>query len=449
MKTIKGLPKASCWLVLGSLCGASFEASATNGYFAHGYGTKTKALAGAGAALPQDSMAAATNPAGMALVGNRMDLGAALFSPQRKYTVSGEPSGADNAFSLGPQTVESGSELFLIPHFGRNWMLDERSAFGVTVYGNGGMNTSYEDGTASFDTDPRPGVVANATAPGTFGAGDTGVDLMQLFVTLTYAQKYGEGSAWGVSPILALQRFSAEGLRSFGPFVADGVPDNLSDNGDDYAYGAGLKFGVQHQVSPRLAVGASAQSRIYMTRFDEYSDMFADRGDVDIAPTATIGFAYRTSESSTLVFDVQRIWYGQADAIGNSISKLTGGCFYGDVERCLGGSDGAGFGWRDMTIYKLGYQWQTGDWTWRAGYSTGRQPMASSEVLINILSPGIMEEHYTFGFTKKIGRSNEFNFALLYAPSNAISGPNPFDPVQQIELEMHQFEVEAGWSWLF
>ena len=34
---------------------ASGSAFATNGYFAHGYGTKNKALAGAGAALPQDA----------------------------------------------------------------------------------------------------------------------------------------------------------------------------------------------------------------------------------------------------------------------------------------------------------------------------------------------------------------------------------------------------------
>ena len=37
----------------------SFNAAATNGYFAHGYGTKNKGLAGGGVALPQDSMIAA------------------------------------------------------------------------------------------------------------------------------------------------------------------------------------------------------------------------------------------------------------------------------------------------------------------------------------------------------------------------------------------------------
>ena len=60
---------------------ASPVANATNGYFAHGYSTKEKGLAGAGTAYSQDAMAAATNPAGMAFVGERLDVGAAFFSP--------------------------------------------------------------------------------------------------------------------------------------------------------------------------------------------------------------------------------------------------------------------------------------------------------------------------------------------------------------------------------
>ena len=54
---------------------ASPLAFATNGYFAHGYGVKSLGMAGVGYALPQDGLAAATNPAGTALVGDRLDLG--------------------------------------------------------------------------------------------------------------------------------------------------------------------------------------------------------------------------------------------------------------------------------------------------------------------------------------------------------------------------------------
>lgn len=62
-------------------------ADATNGYFMHGTGTKAKALAGAGVAFPQDSMAPASNPAALAFVGKRFDAGLAIFSPAREYTI--------------------------------------------------------------------------------------------------------------------------------------------------------------------------------------------------------------------------------------------------------------------------------------------------------------------------------------------------------------------------
>ena len=49
---------------------APLSAQATNGYFSIGYGAKARGLAGAVTALPQDSMAAAVNPAGIAFVGH-------------------------------------------------------------------------------------------------------------------------------------------------------------------------------------------------------------------------------------------------------------------------------------------------------------------------------------------------------------------------------------------
>ena len=68
---------------------------ATNGYFMHGYGSKEKGMAGAGVAYNHnDAMAAATNPAAMAFVDQRVDLGLQIFSPSpRSYTVT-DPNGA-------------------------------------------------------------------------------------------------------------------------------------------------------------------------------------------------------------------------------------------------------------------------------------------------------------------------------------------------------------------
>jgi len=122
-------------------------ALATNGYFSHGYGMKSKGMAGVGIALPQDAMAAATNPAGMAFVGDRLDVGVDWFRPIRDTEIVspfGVIPGLTGDFS------GNGKKNFLVPEFGYNKMLGWNMALGVNVYGNGGMNTTYDNGPAPF-----------------------------------------------------------------------------------------------------------------------------------------------------------------------------------------------------------------------------------------------------------------------------------------------------------
>ena len=417
---------------------ASFGANATNGYFSHGYGTKSKGLAGGGVALPQDAMAAATNPAGMVFVGERMDLGVALFSPNPRGYTAGTIVGGP--FPLATETVESEDDMFLIPHFARNWMLDADSSAGVTVYGNGGMNTLYQ-----------PALNPNGIFNGGAAAGNpqAGVNLEQLFINGSYAQKIDATSSWGASLIVAYQKFKADGLAAFGGFSND--PLHLSDNGADASTGFGVKLGWQGEVSPGLTLAASYQSEMDMSEFDDYAGLFAENGDFDIPATWTLGMAFETSPSSTLTLDVQNIAYSDVASIANPIMPSLGICFGGGPPSpvCLGGSNGSGFGWEDMTVYKLGYQWTTSpEWTWRAGVSITDQPIPDSEVLFNILAPGVVEEHFTFGFTNKISSDSEFNFAAMYAPEVEVSGINPMDG-QDLTIRMKQYELEASWGWKF
>ena len=64
-------------------------ALATTGYFSLGYGVKSAGMGGVGIALPQDGLAAATNPAGTAFVGDRVDLGLTWFMPNRHAEITG------------------------------------------------------------------------------------------------------------------------------------------------------------------------------------------------------------------------------------------------------------------------------------------------------------------------------------------------------------------------
>lgn len=457
---IKVVNKSLLAIAVSSIL-ASPAVHATNGYFGHGYSTKEKGLAGAGTAFSQDAMAAATNPAGMAFVGSRMDIGAALFSPSpRSYTVTGTfhapegpvpgasyPFGNMVNFADG-QKVESDNDFFLIPHFAYNHELDSNSAVGVSLYGNGGMNTNYP-------ASSTPG------GAGTFAAGSTGVNLEQVFVNVSFAKKMNDKHAFGGSLILAGQRFSAKGVASFAPFSSS--PQNLSGNKHSYSYGAGLKLGYQGEVSNGIRVGVSYQSKIAMTEFDEYKGLFAEGGDFDIPSNYNIGVSFDVGSSGVIVADIQRINYSEIASISNPISNLFSNCIPAGFNPpdpaaagagCLGNSAGGGFGWEDMTVYKLGYQIDVGDNTYRVGYSFTDQPIPDTETMFNILAPAVIKQHFTAGMTMKLGGNQEFNIAGMYAPSNSVKGANPADGGfanggTDIEIEMTQWEVQAGWAWKY
>ena len=433
---------------------ASPAVYATNGYFSHGFSTKEKGLAGAGAALSQDSMAAATNPAGMAFVGERMDIGLQLFSPSpRGYTVTGTPvaPGTDPNLPFGSAInaqpgveVESDNDWFLIPHFGYNWQLKNDSTIGVSVYGNGGMNSEYPADSTPFGA-------------GTFGAGTAGINLAQLFVNTTFAKKINDKHAFGGSVILVGQRFIGQGLESFAAFSSD--PNNLSGNKKSDSFGLGLKLGYQGEISKGIRVGVSYQSKVDMSEFDEYKGLFAEGGDFDIPSTYTIGASFDIGKSSVIVADVQQINYSEVSSISNPINNLLTNCIpapfspSGSAEGagCLGGSAGGGFGWEDMTIFKIGYQVDLNPkHTIRIGYSHADQPIPESETFFNILAPAVVEDHFTAGWTMKVGSDQEFNLAAMYAPSNSVKGDNPIDGGStQIEIEMSQFDIQAGWAWRY
>ncbi len=397
-------------------------AQATNGYFAHGYGVVNQGLAGAGTALSQDSLAAATNPAGMAFVGDRIDTALELFAPTREYRVSGRA--APGSFGLAEGTTRSGRSLFAIPNIAANRSLTDTQTLGVTVFANGGINTDYpgDDG-------------------GPFGAGRAGVNLEQLFVSTTWTWQPVDGQAIGIAPVLAYQRFSARGLGSFAGFSQ--APEAVSNAGTDTSLGFGLHLGWQGELGADWRAGIAWRSRLRMSRFDRYRGLFADSGDFDIPATLNAGLAWRAAEGHWLLLDVQHTRYASIPAVGNPLLPNL-------FSAPLGDRAGAGFGWRNMTTVKLGWQWQAdARHTWRLGASYGRQPIPDSEVLFNIVAPGVQVWHVSGGFTRALGPRASVSAALFHSPKQTVTGANPLGPGQTIDLSMYQFGLAAGFGLRF
>ena len=398
---------------------------ATNGYFLHGIGTGSKAMAGATVALPLEALDADTNPALGVFVDRGHSFSLALFNPDRQYTITGNPSGMPGTFGLTPGTVASKSNYFPMPAAGFNFRPSPISAITVNFTGHGGMNTDYRTNTF-------------------YGSNHTGVDLMQVFLTTTYSRKITNNQSFGISAVIAEQRFKASGLEAFAAFSSD--PDCLTGNGYKWSHGVGIKAGYFAQVLPRLSIGASYSPTITMTKFGKYCGLFAQDGRFNIPASGTAGVAYKINDPLTVTADYQRIHYSDVVSVGNALLPNL-------MTSPLGADGGAGFGWKDINVYKVGMQWKANEvWTLRAGYSKADQPIPQSEVLFNILAPGVVQQHITLGFSKAMERTpGRFNVAFMYAPSKTVSGPNPLEVPggQQIALKMHEYELEFGYSFGF
>ncbi len=420
---------ASAAVLMFGIAVASAPVQATEGYFQHAFGAVSKALAGAGAAYSQDAMGQAINPAGLVDVEDQLNIGISSFSPIRSF----EGSGAQPApFPVPNGEFDSANEFFAIPNIGVSYRLNDTSSIGLAFYGNGGMNTEWDEMAHPFG------------GTGVFRGGTAGVDLSQTFIQPTYAYRITDGFSVGIAPIFAIQAFEAIGLSAFGGFSSD--PSNLTNNGHDYSFGFGGRVGFQFAPIDSVQIGGAYQFRTYMTEFDKYAGLFAEQGDFDIPPALQVGVSWKPIDEVTLLFDYRRIWYSDVAAVGNA-----GPTSFADMgARGLGGDNGIGFGWNDVDIFKIGAQWDVNEnWIARAGYSYGENPITSSEVLFNILAPGVIEHHITGGLSYKINETNSINLAALYAPSASVSGPNPLSSGQTIELEMHQFEFTIGWAWKF
>jgi long-chain fatty acid transport protein len=265
------------------------------------------------------------------------------------------------------------------------------------VYGNGGMNTDYNDDGRIMGT-----------------PGKLGVDLMQLIIAPTLAFKLNPQHSVGVSPLIVYQTFKAEGLQAFDDGqTRTSSEGNVTNNGKDSSSGLGVRFGYLGKLTDQLSLGASYSPKINMSRFKKYEGLFAEQGDFDIPANYTLGMAFQVSPALQLALDYQRIEYGDVRSIANPAAMAL-----------MGGNDGPGFGWSDINVVKLGVQWQANDTlTIRAGYNKGDNPINNQNVSLNILAPGVIEEHLTLGATMKLDAQSEISASYVHAFSNEVTGP--------------------------
>jgi len=387
-------------------CVISTSAQATNGYAAHGFGIIQKAMGGTAVAGSDNAMNMATNPAAMSFGSNNWTAGLDVFVPDRGASHDGDPTVDGDGESFDG----NGDTNFPIPEIAYQRHLNEKFAVGVAVYGNGGMNATYED--------ERP----------IFGSSETGIDFSQLFVAPSVSMKLNENHSIGASLNLVYQRIKINGVDGFAAFSSDST--SLSNNGYDSSTGAGISLGWQGKMSDRVTLGLAYRSKTKMDEFDKYKGLLAEQGSFDIPSMITAGISFKATPKTTFALDVARINYTDVASISNSnnTAQLQGQLMQGvapaDLQGPkLGDDDGAGFGWKDQTVVKIGVKHQLNSkLALLAGYNHGKSPIPSSETAFNVLAPATVEDHLTLGMEYKLSKSSNIAFQYMHAFENEIKG---------------------------
>ena len=452
---LKPLPTMLC--LLGFLS-VSPTVLATNGYFPHGMGTKNKAMAGAGMALPEDPIAVVNNPAVAVFLGNKIDAGLTVFMPRRNFSVLSEGSdGENNTFSFDVADIDSDKDLYLLPEIAGTHQLQNDSAIAWAFYTRGGIGTSLVGGGATFDPDGN-GPLPIEHLSGIYGDGKASLDLSQAFVDVAWSKKLADNTAIGLSAVLAAQSLKITGTgglaRYTKAFGENGgvMPDHLSNNGSDASYGAGLKVGLHHNFAEHFSVGAMFQSEIQMGSVGKYSDFLAEGGKLNIPAWYRLGVSWKPTDKLSFSIDMQRIMYSKIAAMHNSFDNIFAcpgaGLGGNDPESCLGGKRGAGFAWHDVPVYSLGGSWAVSSrWTLRAGMSISDQPIIITENFLNSLLIDLNEASYTAGFTYKLKNGNELGFAMMYSEEESLNAPNQLDARQRVLITNDQFDFQISYRW--
>jgi len=220
----------------------------------------------------------------------------------------------------GTYADANGEASFLIPEFAYKRAISDVLAFDLSIFGNGGMNTTYANANPVFGTTPLT------------------MNLEQAFVAPTFAYKLDPNHAIGISAVLQYQRFKATGLQNFG----------IMDPGTDSTFGGGARLGYTGTINDWLTVGATYQTRIYSGKFKKYAGLFAEQGRLRYA----VQLRARLRRQTVLLAHLGP-WTSNASATARSTPSaihLNAATFSAG----LGSAGGPGFGWRDVTAIQDG-----------------------------------------------------------------------------------------------
>lgn len=439
----------------------SFTAWAFNGTAPPGNSAMEVGMAGAGAAVSLEPSALIKNPAIGAEMPSTLGLNLALAVPNGRY----------QAFETGSQTTtgifamsqepyrRSAGGLFLIPTAALNRRINDRWTWGLQMSG-AGLGSELKGGDVTLGQG-LPGLESHCRGP--FGGGlpiaedgsegelcgygkeTTGMALTQVFLSLSFSYRAHERLLLGIAPFLAVQQIEISGMGAFKTFSVH--PEKMTDHGPDYSNGLGFRLGALIKLHEKLDLGLGYQSASKQSSFKKYTGFFLD-GRFDTTEVINIGLAFKATPNHLIALDAEQYRFAEVAALGNSsnLHEFANGCLLPRVlnngiplngvlpinlpipdvyvplgafaeespENCFGGANSPGLGWKNVTVYKIGYHGQSGRLGWQLGYSTGGNPIADETPILNALGPAHPDDHIGIGVSWLWSNQLKLSSALSY-----------------------------------
>lgn len=439
---------------------------ADNGLYQIGFGAKSKAMGGAAVAYAQDTFGAMANPAGLADMDDRVDVAAGYVYHTQEAALT----------NLSPILISFGERNARYP------MNGSRHAF----FGEIGFSHRFNDCLiAAILITPQAGGINKIQSPippinppafpllthqkeKVFYAAITPCVAFNIFdcVSLGIGVDF-TGAAVNFKNFTALT-----GLVTAAGFATHNTtlyPHHVTDKGWDYGWGAAVRLGALWHAHPWISVGASYRSKTFMSRFKRYAGLITPQGRADLPEILSAGIAIKAIPRTVIAFDIARIFNHRVPAFGNPPAQIAIdlNTFQATVLNPHGANNGAAFGWKNQTVYKVGVSYDFGgfDWCWcdniilRAGYNYGKCPIP----IVNDgapFIPSVIEHHLTLGGTWNFSPCTELSFAWIHGFKHTFHGRAvPLQPAAveallqagkaKSPVTAKSDQVEIQLSWLF
>jgi hypothetical protein len=269
--------------------------------------------------------------------------------------------------------------------------------------------------------------------------------LQRYILAPSFAQRWGEHSAFSVSAIFAYQRFAGLGLgQDSVPVSSDAGFASVPFAMTRYpgSYGTGMRLDFNSALTERLSWQMGVQSRVNMDAFNNYHGVYSEPGSFDIPASANAGIGVALAPQLTFDLGVERVMY-------SNIAPFTSAALPTRFLVLLGSSISPTFAWQNLDVYSAGWTWlDPSNGVWSLHYTTREQPLPTSPLLQAALEPYLASHNIEFGFARGFGRNSDLHLAASYAPSEFVLGLPTSNQLRNA-AGGSQIEYQALWTTRF